>query len=250
MVHDGSATDIYDAYIFAGGGTVPPGSPLIPWTGNPIQGSGPVDIVDTGSITVAAQNLPSGAQGTMLAIDVNGDNIGDSFANDSNNNGFLDAADTLSPFSLNSSTRVTFAANQINHSFYVASVIPFDIMARATLPTATGDLATTISPADIGLNVNINRSGNDGVPGGYGQNATTSQFTPVASINDLGDISGGFTPIAECRRNRGTRRRSNNSNRVYRQSVRVDVPYSLPNLDLSDGRGDIRFEVEYAFYQR
>ncbi len=250
-INDGVATDIYDVYVFAGGGTVPVGSPLIPWTGNPIQGSGPVDIVETGSITVAAQNLPPSSQGTMLAIDINGNNIGDIFANDTNNNGYLDAADTLAPFSVNAATQITFADSLIRHSFYVAARnTRFDIRARATLPTATGDLAATLSPADIGFKASINPSGGDGVPGGYGQDATTNQFTVISGINDLGDLTGGFTPIAQCLRNNGTRRVRNNSNRVYRQSVRFDTTYSLPNLNLSMGKGDMRFQVEYAFYRR
>ena len=250
-VTDGVATDIYDVYRFAGGGTVPAGSPLIPWTGNPIQGSGTVDMVETGSITVAAQNLPSSGRGSILAVDINGDNTPDSFPSDTNNDGYLDAADALTPFSIDANTRVDFADRLIQHSFYIAARnTRFDIRARATLSTATGDLASTLSPADVGFSVHINPSGNDGISGGYGQDATTNRFTVVSSINDLGDLVGGFVTIAQCLRNDGTRLNSNTSNRVYRQSVRFDTIYSLPRYDLSLGRGDMRFQVEYAFYRR
>ncbi len=246
-LHDGNATDVYDVYVFATGGTVPSGSPLIPRVGNPVQGSGVVDMVETGTIDPAPQDLPLSGRGNQLVVDLYGNGTAYGFIFDNNPTGYLDANDVLTPITLNQNTRIEFLDNEIAHSFYIATNIGFDIYAQASIETRTDDLQTTVSPADIGFAISATRRGNDdGMK--YGNQASIDTFTPNSSINDLGDLAG-LQWVVQFSRLNGTSRNSNNQNAVYRQSIRINTVYTLPQLDFSIGKGDIRFQVNYDFYR-
>lgn len=251
MISDGFGADVYDVFQFAGGGNVPVGSPLIPWTGNPIQGVGPVNIVETGTTTQIPTTLPPAGNGTQLAIDSNGNGAGDIAINDNNNNGYLDASDSLTAFSLSGSTDVVYQANTVPHSFYLTSRnTAFDLRARSFITSATSDYGVAVTLSDVGFGISTTLSGNDsGVS--FGTLANNGGFNPIAGINDLGDIAGAYTIIALFNNATGIRNSPDNANNhVSRQSLRFNLSYGYPVLDLSQGEGSIQFRVEYAPYKR
>ncbi|MEE9412844.1 MAG: hypothetical protein V3V22_07290 [Methylococcales bacterium] len=251
MISDGFGSDIYDVFRFAGGGTVPVGSPLISWTGNPIQGVGPVNIIETGTTTPIPNSLPAASNGSKLAIDSNGNGLGDTAINDNNNNGYLDAADSLATFSLNNSTDVVYQDNTLSRSFYLTSRnTRFELRARSSIDSTSSEYGSAVSLSEIPFSVSITQSGTDaGVS--YGSLARNGNFSVVAGVNDLSDISAGYASIALFTHSRGIRRSADNANNhVYRQSLRFNMNYGYPALDLSRGVGSIQFRVEYAPYKR
>ncbi len=251
MISDGFGADVYDVYKFAGGGTVTFGNPLIPWTGNPIQGIGPINIVATGTTNPIPTTLPAASNGTQLAIDSNGDSVGNLLINDNNSNGFLDASDSLAALSMTNVTDVVFQNNAMLHSFYLTSrKTRFEMRAKAIIDTATSTYGSSVSLAGIPFGVSITESGNDAGLS-YGSLARNGNFSAVAGINDLGDISAVYTPIALFTHPQGIRQRSDNANtHVSRQSIRFNMNYGYPALDLSQGEGTVQFRVEYAPYKR
>jgi hypothetical protein len=251
MISDGSGTDVYDVYKFAGGGTVAFGNPLIPWTGNPIQGIGPVNIVETGTTNPIQTSLPAAGNATQLAIDINGDGVANLSINDNNSNGYLDASDSIAAFSLTDSTDVVYRNNALPHSFYLTSRnTRFDIRARATVDSSSSAYGGAVALSDISFSVSITQSGNDAGLS-YGSLARNGNFSAVTTINDLGDIASNFTTIAFFTHPVGIRRRTDNANNhVSRQSIRFNLSYGYPALDLSQGEGSIQFGVDYAPYKR
>lgn len=252
MISDGFGTDIYDVWRFSGGGTVPVGSILIPWAGNPIQGVGSVNIVETGTTTPIPTSLPAAGNGTQLAIDTNGNGLGDISLNDNNSNGYLDASDSLAAFSLTNTTDVVYQDNALPHSVFLTSRnTAFDMRARSSTDSTSSDYGTAVSLSDVSFGVSITQSGNDaGIS--YGSRANNGGFSAIGGINDLGDLAGGaYTAIALFTNAAGIRRRPDNppSNPVYRQSLRFNMSYGYPALDLSQGAGAIQFRVEYAPYK-
>ena len=251
VISDGFGSDIYDVFRFAGGGTVPVGSPLVAWTGNPIQGAGSINIIETGTTTPIPTSLPAASNGSQLAIDSNGDGVGNILISDNNSNGYLDVADSFSSFTLNNSTDVVFKDSTVLHSFFLTSRnTRIEMRARATIDSSSSEFGSAISLSSIPFSISITRPGNDsGIS--YGSRASNGNFSAVAGINDLGDISAVYTPIATFNRAAGIRRQSDNANNhVYRQSLRFNLIYSYPALDLSQGEGAIQFRVEYAPYKR
>ncbi len=250
MISDGFGTDIYDVWRFAGGGTVPVGSILIPWTGNPIQGFGSVDIVETGTTTPIPTSLPAAGNGTQLAVD--GSGMGNISIIDNNSNGYLDASDSLTAFSLTNTTDIVYQDNTLPHSVYLTSRnTAFDMRARSSTDSTSSDYGATVSLSDVSFGVSITQSGTDAGTS-YGSRANNGGFSAIGGINDLGDFAGGaYTAIALFTNAAGIRNQSDNANNhVYRQSLRFDMSYGYPALDLSQGAGSIQFRVEYAPYRR
>ncbi|MCH9697224.1 MAG: hypothetical protein K0U68_03890 [Gammaproteobacteria bacterium] len=250
MMSDGVGTDVYDVYIFATGGTVAIGNPLISWSGNPINGAGTVSPVETGTITPVPSTLPGAGNGTRLAIDTNGNGAGDIAIADNNSNGYLDAADSVNAFSITGSTDIVYQGNTVAHSFYLTSRnTAHDLRARSFVNSAVADYGTAVGLPDISFAVSTTQTGNDaGIS--YGARANNGGFTPVAGINDLGDINGIYTSIALFTRNGGIRQSPDNANtHVYNQSIRFNMNYGYPVLDLSQGDGTIQFRVEYTPYK-
>lgn len=249
VISDGFGSNLYDVYRFSGGGTVPVGSPLIPWSGNPFHGAGPVNIVETGSTTPIPTSTPSASNGTQLAIDSDGNSTADISINDNNGNGYLDVSDSLSEFTLTNASNVMFSGGGETHSFYLTSrSTKLDLRARATVTSASADFGSAVSLSGIPFGVSITLSGNDsGVA--YGSKASNGNFSATAGINDLGDVSSTYTSVARFTRAAGIRRFSDGNQHVYRQSLRFNLIYGYPIFDLSQGDGAIQFRVEYAPYK-
>jgi hypothetical protein len=227
------------------------GNPLIPWTGNPIQGFGPINSVESGTTTPIQTSVPAIGNGTRLAIDSNGDGNANSFIGDNNSNGYLDASDSIAAFSLTDSTNVVFHNNGISHSFYLTSSnTGFDMRARASVNAASSTYGSVVTLSDIDFFVSITQSGNDtGLS--YGSLANNGGFIPSTAVNNLGFLAGSFKSIAVFNNSVGIRNSTDNyNNHVYNQSLRLNMNYDYPALDLSQGEGFIQFRVDYAPYKR
>ena len=246
MVHDGNDTDVYDFYDPGTGTTVLSGSALIYRAGNPYQGSGPVNMVFTDTLTpVTPTSLPGPGFGALLGIDQDNKEPAEVLVNDNNSDGYLDAADTLASYAIDESrTRVIFTSRELRHSFYVASNTPFDIYAIGTVLAQTGDLATSVSAQEIEVEVSATASGVDGGMS-YGQDAVLRQFK---TVKKLGDLTAGYTLISSFNLADGTHNTANTDTHVYEHSVRLDVLYTLPEFRMTMGMGDFLFQVQYNFF--
>ena len=246
IVHDGFSFDVYDNYVFATGGTVPVGGRMIPWTGNPFQGTGGVNPVITGSRTEGFHSVPLQDQGVTLGIDINGDGVPDRLPIDSNNSGFLDAGDTLDPFAITLSTDLVAADTSAQRSFYLSSRTDFFVTAEAQLVGPGGGLNSTDQLRNIGFSYGVTRNGvDDGMA--FGANTRNGNYIrTIGLVNDLGDMLGTPTRIMEFRQ--PIRRR--NAVDLPSQSVRFDYVYGFENYDLSMGDGHLQYQIEFDFYNR
>ena len=246
VVHDGFTFDVYDNYVFATGGTVPPGGRMIPWTGNPFEGIGGVNPVITGTRTEGFHTVPLQDQSVILGIDTNGDGVPDRLPIDSNSNGFLDASDRMDPFELTLSTDLVAADTSAQRSFYLSSRTDFYLTAEARLiGSDTGFNATNLLN-NIDFVYDVTRRGvDDGMA--FGANARNGNYIRrVGNVGDLGDIFGSPTRIMEFRN--PIRRR--NAVDLPSQSVRFDYVYGFGGYDLSMGDGHLEYEIEFDFYNR
>ena len=129
IVHDGFTFDVYDIFVFANGSTVPPGGRMIPWSGNPFQGSGEVKPVFTGTRTEGFHSVPLQDQGVRLGIDTNGDGVADLSPLD-DGDGFLDAGDSFGPFNLSAGADLVSDSTSAQRSFYLSSRTDFFLSAQ------------------------------------------------------------------------------------------------------------------------
>ena len=246
VVHDGFSFDVYDNYVFATGGTVPVGGRMIPWTGNPFQGTGGVNPVVTGSRTEGFHTIPLQDQSVILGIDTTGDGIPDRLPSDSNNNGFLDAGDSMDPFTLTLETDLVAADTSAQRSFYLSSRTDFYVTAESRLIGPGGGLDSVDQLQNIGLEYGVTRRGqDDGMS--FGSNTRNGNYIrQIGTINDLGDILGTPTRILEFRNSI----RQRDSASLPSQSVRFDYVYGFEGYDLSMGDGHLQYEIEFDFYNR
>jgi len=244
VVHDGVSFDVYDNYVFTTGGNVPVGGRMIPWTGNPFQGTGEVNPVITGSITEGLTTAPLEEQSIMLGIDTNGDGTPDLMPGDLNNSGFLDAGDTMDPFNLTVATDLVAANTSAQRSFYVSSTTDFYLTGQA-ITTGSG-FGTAADLAGISLTYDVSRSGTDAGMS-YGSNTRNGNYIrEIANVSSLADLSGGPVRLLEFRNSI----RFRDATLLPTQSVRFDYVYDFGNYDLSMGRGDLQYEIEFDFYNR
>jgi len=114
----------------------------------------------TGTLDTAAGTAPSESQSFQLGIAEDGVNISQSVID--NGDGYLDASDALSRFSLNSNTDIQLdgTGRQYSHSFFVTSRnTRFSLRARTSRVEASGDFRDTIGLEDIRLRSSIRRRG-------------------------------------------------------------------------------------------
>lgn len=185
-------------------------------------------------------------EGFMLGITEDGKDISQSIIDDGD--GYLDASDELSAFTLSSLTDVKLdgPGERYSHSFWISSRnINFSLRARASMSKATGDFRDTITLGDIKLATNVQRRGNDN-GFDFGSRASDSNVTIVNGIDDLGDMASGPARIIHFGRTSGIRIRNGDFDD---QVIRVDFEYTMPNYDLSMGTGEIEIDVEFDFYR-
>ena len=242
VVHDGQNFDIYDNWQFASNSCcVPFGGQMIDFysRANATNITGTLDNSNT-------TWRPGQSDSFMLGITQDGSTI-DANAID-NGNGFLDASDTFSSFTLNPNTDIRLAGSgrQYSHSFFISSYnTRFSLRALATIANATGDFANTIQLGDIKLTPSFDDRGNDG-GFDYGAQANSSSIQIVSGVDDLGDLSGAPTQIMNFGRNAGIRQGNGD---IDEQTIRLDFLYEMPEYDLSMGIGSLDIDVEFNFYR-
>ena len=231
-------------HIFTNNGTVPPGGELIPWTGNPFQGTGSVNPVFTGSRTEGFHVIASDAQGVEMGFDQNGDGTVDEQAS-STGNGFLDAEDVFGSVRLNSDTTLRALETSTQRSFYLSSrTSGFHISAQATLLDGNGELNQISRLSNVQFDYDITPQGNDDGMS-FGSAATLGGFRKLGSFNTLGPLSGSAQLIAEF----PTAIRREFDDDLPEQSIRFDYIYGFEGYDLSLGAGDLRYRIEFRFFR-
>ena len=246
IIHDGISFDVYDNFNFATGGTVAVGGRLIPWTGNPIEGTGEVQPVITGSLTEGFNAVPLEDQSVNLGIDADGDGFADSFAFDANGSGFLDAGDQMNAFNISAATDLVAATTSAQRSFFLSSRTDFYLTAQSSLLGIPDDLNTPDTLSRVSFNYSITRRGNDDGMAFGSDVRNGNQFRVLGSVDDLGDIYGRPVEIVEFRQ--AIRRR--NADTLADQSIRFDYVYGFEDYDLSLGDGHLEYEIEFDVYNR
>lgn len=244
IVHDGVSFDVYDVHIFTNNGTVAPGGELIPWTGNPFQGTGEVNPVFTGTITEGFHVIPASNQGAQIGFSssINGE-IEQGASNDSN--GLLDAQDVFAAVKLDSDTRLRTLDTSIQRSFYISSRTEgFRISANTTL-TGTRDALNRTSALDnVVFDYGVTLQGNDdGLA--FGSAATDGGFLKLGDFTTLSPLANAAQLIAEFPQ--PIRQRFDDS--LPAQSIRFDYVYGFEGYDLSLGAGNLQYQIEFTFFR-
>ncbi len=191
---------------------------------------------------------------TIVTGDLDSTIGGESFSDD-NTNGVLDAADSLSSFSLDNTVDSTGLVSSYQSSFYVASNAAFDIYAEAdATPTATDDWAALTGAEEL-TNDKISYSFGPALAGGgvetgtqgtvdYGANAQDPSAATQPTLTTLADIDSGPTQVFA-----GAQRTASARGSLASQSVRFDAEYALDQgYDLSLGVGTVTTDVTYTIY--
>ena len=240
VVHDGDTFDIYDNYNFnLNNCCISIGQPLPAF----YQRANTPNI--TGSLQRVTDARADDRESMMLGV-TDGNSIIHSFNDD--NDGFLDASDTLSAFTLSSATDLELdgPGQEYSHSFFVSSRnLRFSMRARASIANSTGDFANTIGLGDIKLTPNVTSSGRD-ENFEFGARANAGNITIINAVDDLGDLSGPATQIMNFGTQSGIRRGNGD---IDEQTIRLDMLYTMPQYDLSMGVGSLDIDVVFDFYR-
>jgi len=241
VVHDGDNFDIYDNFMLGiNRCCVPVGGEMIAFT-NLATGTN-----ITGTLDRSDNARPNDNQGLRLGVSDGNDPINVGYIDDGD--GFLDAGDSLSAFSLNSNTdlRLEGSGRQYSHSFFITSLnTRFSLRALAAIDNASGDFAETVQLGDIKLTPSFVANGNDeGFQ--FGRNANASNVQIVSGVDNLGDLTGQPTQIMNFGRFAGIRQRNA---AIDEQTIRLDFLYELPEYDLSMGVGSMNVDVEFNFFR-
>ncbi len=208
-------------------------------------------IADNGFAVVTGTLKPiAKAPTTGSPLSVTNSAAGFSGSTDSNNDGFLDASDSISEFKLDGTTDVSATTSENRHSFYVASNTAFDIYAQASLVSATGDFAT-LNLSNISWKMGVTTSGSDGglAFGSKAQDPSTGGTGVItgAAADALDDFAASSKVFD------GGQRTAAAVGSIAEQSVRFDLAYGLNDgsggaYDLSMGTGEIIADVTYTVY--
>lgn len=244
VVHDGLTFNVYDVHDFETNGTVPPGGELIPWTGNPFQGTGEVRPVFTGTITEGVHIIPSASEGVQVGFS-EGANGDISFGSGSNQNGFLDASTTFNSFSLSESTQLRALDSSIQRSLYISSRTEgFRISAASTLTGSRDALNQVSTLSNVVFDYGITLRGNDsGLV--FGNTATDGGYRRLGNFTTLSPLVNAPQFIAEF----PNPIRSGFDNSLPAQSIRFDYIYGFEKYDLSLGAGNLQYQIEFSFFR-
>lgn len=239
IVHDGISFDVYDVHIFETNGTVPPGGELIPWTGNPFQGTGQVNPVFTGTVTEGFHIIPTSEQGVSVGF---GDNIDGQIGN---GDGLLDAQDAYSAISLDTSTTLRTLQTSIQRSFYLSSRTEgFRISATTSLVGSQDALNQVSTLNNVAFDYGISLRGNDaGLQ--FGNAATDGGYRQLGNFTSLSPLANNVQFIAEF----PTPIRDRFDNSLPAQSIRFDYIYGFEEYDLSLGAGHLQYQIEFSFFR-
>lgn len=241
VAHDGREYIIYDvAYVAPRRCCVPVGSPLA-------QYEREIDDFHTNVTgSLSAPSPPTDSQGFHLGLSGGGRDATPIAFDDGD--GFLDADDTMLPFGLDNSAKLTLSSDSqsYSHSFYVTSRnTRFSLRGRANVITANGDFRDTISLSDIGISISIEEQGRDDGRS-FGDRANPSNISVNPLINDLGDVASATTTLINFDNATGIRGRNGD---LTEQTVRIDFTYTMPEYDMSMGIGELDLEMIFDFYR-
>jgi len=244
IVHDGESFDVYDVHIFTNNGTVPPGGALIPWTGNPFQGTGQVNPVFTGTITEGFHVIPTSAQGVEVGFS-NAPNGQITNGPLGQSDGLLDADDVFNAVKLGSDTQLRTLETSIQRSFYISSrTAGFRIAANASLTGSQDALNRTNALSNVAFDYGITLQGNDaGLR--FGGAATDGGFQRLGNFTSLSPLANAEQFIAEFPN--AIRQRFDDS--LPAQSIRFDYVYGFEGYDLSMGAGNLQYQIEFNFFR-
>jgi len=201
----------------------------------------------TGTLDRSNNYRANGNQSMMLGITQDGGATIDASILD-DGDGFLDAGDGLSAFTLNPNTDIALdgSGRRYSRSFFISSRnTRFSLRALASITSATGDFADTIQLGDIKLTPSFERRGNDeGFE--FGRRANSSNIQIVSGVDDLGDLTGGPTQIMNFGRFNGIRRGNAD---IDEQTIRLDFLYEMPAYDMSMGVGSLNVDVVFDFHR-
>ncbi len=193
-----------------------------------------VHTVVTGSLTPTPTSLAGSSPFSIT------DGTNEIFNTDSSGDGFLDATDSFTAFSIDGSTDITTSDMIFNSSFYVASNTAFNIEAQASVATSDNFVLS-----DVGYALGVTADGT-GDATSFGSNAQVPG-TVVGGITTLDDLDNA-APIDVFT---GTQRTAASAGSIIDQSVRFDATYTLGGVtgyDLSMGAGEIEADVTYTVY--
>lgn len=241
VVHDGEDYDIYDNWQFTTNSCcVPVGGQMI----NFFIRAGNTNV--TGEIGGNGVIGPNEEQSMLFGITQDGNSINTTLLDDGD--GYLDAGDSLSAFTLNPNTdlRLDGRGKAYSHSFFISSRnTRFSMRALATINDVSGDFANTLQLGDIKLTPTVRATGNDqGFQ--FGSRANTANIQIVNGVDDLGDLTGQPTQIMNFGRRQGIRQRNGD---IDTQTIRLDFLYEMPDYDLSMGVGSLNVDVAFDFYR-
>lgn len=253
VVSDNNTSDVYDVYNYTGTSTVPVGGQLNDYGTNPVAGTGTVAPLFTNTNT----NVSVMAANQANRLQISNQLGGGVFTYPAS--GLLDASNTLTKFGIQSATKIDYAApgtianlgdNPQSHSFYISSRgVAFNIRATATLATSSGEFPTNVPANTIGFLLTMTPSGTVAATGQlFGTNVTTTyNFTNVTGL-DLGDLSSN--PIVGAFNGANIYSTANANATIYTKSVRLNAVYTLPAFSLSQGRGDMRWNINFSFWRK
>jgi len=242
VVHDGQDFDIYDNFRFSSNSCcIPFGAQMISFFSRAGQTN------QTGTTQRAINFRPDPNQSFRLGIQQTADGQPNLSTFD-DGDGFLDAGDSLSRFSISTDTDIGLDtdARSYSHSIFISSRnTRFSVRAVAEVDNVTGDFAQTLGLDDIDVDVGITRQGNDdGFDFGARTSVAESSFS--STVNTLEDLTGGQVEIAEFRRVAGIRTQTGSINQ---QLIRLDLEYTMPDYDLSMGLGSLDANVTIDFFR-
>jgi len=239
VVSDGQQYDIYDNWRFATNSCcVPFGSPMVSFYSR----------AETPNITgtLTPFTPPNDNQSMMFGISEDGSNVSVAVLDDGD--GYLDAGDSLSAFTLSPTTDILLGDDGKNysHSFFISSRnTRFSVRALASIANSTGDFNNTVSLEDIQLTTSFRRRGNDGGLS-FGDRTNIAGISSDFGIENLSDLSGVPATLFDFSRRNGIRQRAGDLND---QTIRLDFLYEVPEYDLSMGVGSLNVDVVFDFYR-
>ncbi len=167
----------------------------------------------------------------------------------------LDANDSYSAFELDQDTDIDLVVGNRASQFLVVSNTAFDIYGQASDLVNTGSFSA-LDYANIGYSLRVRPSGGGNTVWRWGersQNPSAGGSGIINAVNDLGDMSAGFTKVFDGGRRTAAARGSLLQQAVsfqsrYRLRAAGSVLGELRNYDLSMGHGELGATVTYTIY--
>jgi len=239
VVHDGQNFDLYDNFQFSTNSCcIPFETPMVAFSNR----------ANTPNVTgtLSQQVFPTVSEGMMFGVVKTAD--GQNIDLQDDGNGFIDANDVLSAFSIGADTDIalTGSGESYSHSFFISSRnTRFSVRGLARKSLSTGELGNALTLRDFKFESSFSRAGQDDAFA-YGRRATSNGVVIPNNISNLGDLEGTSAVVLDFNRLQGIRRGNGDIND---QTIRLDFLYRMPDYDFSMGVGNVNIDVEFEFYR-